>query len=98
MYIGETGRSLSKRLKEHKADVRKNKMFSAVANHVNSELHEMDFSSAKIVYPCRDRSKRRIVESSLIICNTNCLNFNKGFCPLNTMVCNAVCQSLDLKL
>ena len=98
VYIGETGRKLSTRIKEHKKDIRNDKPFSAIANHANNELHEIDFENGKIIYPCSDLVKRRIVESSLIINSDNCLNLNKGFCPMNRLICNAICQCLDLSL
>ncbi len=97
-YVGETGRELKQRIKEHKRDIRKNKIGSAIAQHVNQTLHDINFDSAKLVYPCNNIKKRRIVESALITSNTNCMNLNKGFSPLNSIISISICDNLKLNL
>ena len=63
-YIGETGRSLGLRIKEHTnmRDVNK----SAVANHRFLIGHDMDFQSTKIIHRENSIFKRKIAESLLI--------------------------------
>mgnify|MGYP000247628986 CR=1 FL=1 len=43
MYVGENGRQLSDRIKEHKIDVQKQKLTSSVYNHVNLTGHSYNF-------------------------------------------------------
>ena len=85
-YIGETGRTLKKRIDEHKKDIRIQKSDSGVAEHVRKNNHFFDFKKAKIVYPSNSTIKRHIVESTLIAdlkkSNKTC-NLNLGFAPHN---------------
>ena len=94
MYIGETGRNFSKRVKEHKTDIKKNKPFSGIARHVNSTGHNFDFENCRVIYPCNDQSKRHIIESSVInhFANRAC-NLNNGFICLDTRVNQFVFKS-----
>ena len=47
-YIGETGRTLAKRLVEHKRDVKTGKESNACFIHLRDEGHVIDWSNAKI--------------------------------------------------
>ena len=48
VYIGETGRSLKDRIKEHKYAVSRGDMKNGVAAHAWSSQHKVDWSSAKV--------------------------------------------------
>ena len=48
-YVGETGRTLSERLAEHKRAVRLWSTSSEIARHVTEESHAIDSESASIV-------------------------------------------------
>ena len=89
-YTGETGRDLKKyRLKEHKTDIKNNKLTSGVAQHSNRENHTFRFDEAKIIYPCAHPKKRKIVESALIQHYENkdlSCNLNSGFSPHNSLL------------
>ncbi len=92
-YIGETGRDLAQRLKEHKTDIINRKSHSGVANHVLETSHNFDFEQAKIVYPCSDKRKRHLVESALIIEQSEyCVNLNTGFSPHNKLLAKTICS------
>ena len=96
-YIGETGRSLKTRLREHRNDIKNNKSASGIVNHVNEMDHEFDFDNAAIIFPSSNVSKRHIVESSIINKNKqNCVNLNSGFVNLNESMSNSVCSLLRL--
>ena len=63
-YIGQTGRSLSDRIKEHKWAVsRVNVDDSALAEHVVNSSHEMDWCSAMILDTSRFFSIRDAIWS-----------------------------------
>ncbi len=96
VYIGETGRTVRKRVSEHRYDISKKKESSALAMHVKNEKHDINFDSAKLVYRCNNTTKRRIVESSLISVS-NTLNLNKGFYLINNFASNCITKCLDLK-
>ncbi len=61
MYIGETGRDLSIRIKDHKKDIVNRKIESGVANHVLTTGHNLDFDKARVVSPCPNTTKRHIL-------------------------------------
>ena len=70
-YIGETGRTVTERLKEHKmylnGNLRDNSKYldKAVVQH-RALNHEVDIQNAKIVHKSNSLSERLILESSLI--------------------------------
>ena len=91
-YIGETGRSLNKRIKEQRVDIRHQKSESGVAQHVFETGHQFDFNSSKIIFPSSDVVKRHIVESA-VICHLSpnlCTNLNSGFAPHNKLLSKTV--------
>ena len=66
-YVGETGRNLEIRKKEHCRDIRNWNVNSAIANHCWRELeHSMDFNNSKIVYKSNNVKIRRLIEGALI--------------------------------
>ena len=101
MYLGETGRSLEDRLKEHKRAIKIYDPDSGVAVHARSQNHNFGFNEAKIIYPCRDTAKRKIIESALIHRYTNrglCCNLNThGFSPHNVLLSNQILESVKLQ-
>jgi hypothetical protein len=65
-YVGQTGRNLDVRIREHKNCVRTANENSAVFRHIQNKDHEIDWTSAKFVYNQNSKKKRLIVESTLI--------------------------------
>ena len=64
-YIGETGKSLKIRMKQHESNCRNHSNPSAVVNH--HELgHSIDFANSCVIYPESHMTKRKIAESLLI--------------------------------
>ena len=88
-YIGETGRDLSTRVKEHTDDLRLGKKAeSGIVNHNKETGHSFDFGNARIIFPCKNKKKMQIVESSLIWYFTRqnrAVNLNYGFAPKNML-------------
>ena len=66
-YIGQTGRTLGKRLKEHQRAVRdRNTSTSALAEHVCNTGHPVEWSQTQVIESCRHTSKRCLLESWMI--------------------------------
>ncbi|CAM4849385.1 unnamed protein product [Rotaria magnacalcarata] len=63
-YIGETNRSLTTRIKEHKEDIRKAKENSNTAQHVFEKNHSFDFDNTRIL-SSEINWKRRVIKESL---------------------------------
>ena len=62
-YIGQTGRTLGQRLKEHQRAVRdRNTSTSALADHVCSTGHPVEWNRAQIIDSCPHTSKRCLLE------------------------------------
>ncbi len=71
MYIGETGRDLNVRLKEHKDSTRLGHLDkSAIANHawenINDEKHKIQWEDAKIIVSEGRYTQRKMMEAVLI--------------------------------
>ena len=83
-YIGQTDRTLGQRLKEHQRAVRdRNISTSALADHVCSTGHPVDWNEAQVIDSCPHTPKRCLLESWLIQKQPSTLNRELG--PLPTV-------------
>ncbi len=62
-YIGQTGRTITHRLKEHKQALTSPYHFSAVAEHAMKESHVIDWKSGKVIDICHQLYPRCYLES-----------------------------------
>ncbi|XP_023222921.1 uncharacterized protein LOC111624334 [Centruroides sculpturatus] len=83
-YVGETGRKLEIRLKEHEAAIRLKRQESPWYQHCVTYNCKINRSSIKILYKMENLFKRRVVEHLCIIEYANLLNQNVG---LNVDAC-----------
>ena len=65
-YVGETGRDLNTRVREHKDSVRLGRTNNACFKHVQNTLHSIDWRGVKALYRSDNLSNRLVVESTLI--------------------------------
>ena len=94
-YIGETGRDLSVRFKEHKKAVADLREDNGIASHVIDTGHTIDFVTSSLLYPCKDLKVRRVVESAIICTQrAHCLNQNTGFYPLDFHSSDLIVKSI----
>ena len=83
-YIGETGRSLQKRITEHKYAVKTNDRKNSIAVHAWGMEHQPDWDAAEVMETEPHYWKRRILEAIWIqktpqTCNLDCgLNLNEA--------------------
>ncbi len=78
-YIGETGRSLQTRLKEHGADIKNERSRSfALAEHLSKTKHHVLLESASIIAKEEHQHKRKIREALEIIKHPHNLNRDNG--------------------
>ena len=89
-YIGETARTLGKRLDEHKK-----LSSSAVKEHQDNTGHEIDWRNVKIVGKEEHWLKRKIKESITIRREKPSLNRDQGW-DLPTIFCNLLSHDLTL--
>ena len=65
-YVGETGRGLETRMKEHKRDLRNNMEHSAFVIHAEKTSHLPNFARAGILASCKNRDNRKATEAAFI--------------------------------
>ena len=82
MYLGETGRSVRTRKREHADAVKTfNTKKSALSQHVINFDHRIDWDDVKILKSESHAYRRRVAESFLInqkACSCNVINCNDG--------------------
>ena len=78
-YIGETGRSLQTRPKEHGADIKNERSrTSALAEHSAKTKHHICLETASIIAREEQQQRRKIREALEIIKHPHNLNRDKG--------------------
>ena len=78
VYIGETGRSLQKRMMEHKAAVRRGDRNNGIAVHAWDEDHRIDWEGANIKEAEQQLWKRKALEAVHIHMQPNTNNLDRG--------------------
>ena len=81
-YIGQTGRTLLQRIKEHKMAVKdRNVITSALAEHTCQTGHTIDWSQTEILGTNQNTSRRCLLESWMIQKEPHTLNRELGTLP-----------------
>ena len=78
VYIGETGRTLKKRLAEHKLTVRRFDEKNGIAVHVHQHDHHIDWESARVVGNETFYWRRRVLEAIKINSHPSTINLDCG--------------------
>ena len=94
VYIGETGRNVETRLKEHKYAFRNCNMENAVFHHAYQNNHCIDWNASKLMYKCNNYVKRKIIESVYIDQRQN-FNLSEGTYKLDPLMRYIVNKSLS---
>ena len=68
-YIGETGRGIQTRIKEHKRDLRNDADHSAFVIHAHSTAHLPNWDGAKVIARCGSKGCRKATEAAFITTN-----------------------------
>ena len=63
VYVGETGRQVKDRMREHQRDIVTQKRVSKVYNHVSDTGHDFDFDNVKVLDNCSHYKVRLHLES-----------------------------------
>ncbi len=63
-YVGETGRTLETRLKEHKRAIRYDDQNNGIAVHANTTCHTIQWEEAEILAKEQDRHKRKFKKAT----------------------------------
>ena len=78
VYIGETGKTINERVKEHKRSVCRMDTKNSIAVNVVNTSHDIAWDQATIITQETHRLKRKIKEA-MIIQKTPCINMDSEF-------------------
>lgn len=78
VYVGETGRSLEMRLREHKYAVKTGDTKNGIAVHAWTKEHQVNWDAAKVRVREQQLTRRKAMESLLIRQHANSSNLDKG--------------------
>ena len=95
-YLGETGRSISIRLDEHKRACRRGDRDNAIVTHSLVEDYRMGFNRASLVYSSNNIGIRKSVEGALISLNST-FKSNKSSAKEDSFTSYMICSSLKIK-
>ena len=99
VYLGETARSLPARLREHKADLRKDNPLNAIAQHRKLKYnHPIDFSKAKLIKPEKDKHRRRCIEAAAIQQYKNTMDQRSGFVKISPHLSDLILKQNRIKI
>ena len=93
VYIGETGRNIDTRIREHKYAVNRGDENNALYRHVWNKDHRVDWKNSHLLYKCNDFIKRRVIESMCIEKYDN-FNLSEGAFKLDPIMRSLVVKSL----
>ena len=91
-YIGETNR-FSRRLTEHKGDIRRHNQLSSLYVHMTNNDHLMDFKNSTLLYKSSNYIERRVIESCLIKEYPNC-NLSEGNFKPNPIIKDVILKQI----
>ena len=77
-YIGETGRSMEVRMKEHQRAVRQDNTNNGIAVHANNTMHNILWESAQILHRETHWHRRKVLESLYIEEQASTMNLDGG--------------------
>ena len=77
-YVGETGRGVAVRLKEHRSDVKFHRVSNAIVLHIEKCHHLPDWDSTRLLEKNIKKQTRKILEAAHII-TRNTFNSRSGF-------------------
>ena len=77
-YVGETGRTLETRLKEHKRAVRYDDQNNGIAVHANNTCHTIQWGDAEVLDKEQNWSKRKLKEALHIREEKDPMNLDQG--------------------
>ena len=96
IYVGQTGKTLTERCKQHQYNVNTANPSSALFVHKREKDHFIEWENAKIIYTSTSVTERLIAESVLIrVCNT--MNISDGLYKLDKVLTDRLTQHPKIK-
>ena len=92
-YIGQTGKELNERLKQHKYSIKNGHENNALFLHLRDHNHQIDWNKAAPLVICKNSLDRNIIESSFIKHNKeNIVNKSLGLYRLDSFIITEICK------
>ena len=96
-YIGQTGKELELRIKQHQYSVRTGQLSNALFVHMNDNNHSIDWNASSVVFCCGNLVQRNLIESALIKCfNDNIMNVSPGLFKLDSYIVNVLAKKFKI--
>lgn len=96
-YLGQTGKDLETRLKQHKYSVRTGQESNALFIHSRDNNHCIDWSNASSVVSCNLFVNRNIIESALIKHTEDVnMNMSSGLYKLDRFIVEKICKQVKI--
>ena len=96
IYVGQTGKTLVEKCKQHQYNVNTANASSALFAHKRDKDHFIDWQNAKIIYKSTSVTERLIAETVLIKC-CNTMNISEGLYKLDNVLTNRLEQYDKIK-
>ena len=97
IYIGQSGKGLATRIKQHRYSVRIGQMSNALFLHVNDFNHAINWDGADVLLYCNNITKRNIIESSLIKHHNDLINVSQGVYKLDAFVVREILKLVSVE-
>ena len=86
-YIGQTAKPLDVRISQHKRSVTRSELSNAIAVHVSTENHLVDWLQVSSILHCNNYTNRNITESAIIqLTKDNNLNKSEGTFSIDNLL------------
>ena len=90
LYIGQSGKGISTRIKQHQYSVRSGQESNALFLHRNNFNHRINWKDAEVVIYCNNITKRNIIESVLIKKSNELMNISQGMYKLDPFIIESI--------
>ena len=77
-YIGETGRTMNLRMKEHQRAVKYDNTLNGISVHANTTRHAIAWETNKVLHKEKDWNKRKVLEALYIREEQTSMNLDNG--------------------
>ena len=96
IYVGQSGKTLPERCKQHRYNVRTANSSSALFIHKQNYDHFINWNGAKMVYESTSVVERLIVEN-ILIGKSITMNLNDGMYKLDNYITNKLIENTKVK-
>ena len=98
-YIGQTGKELNYRVKQHQYSVRVAQESNAIFIHVRDNNHRIDWTNANKIVNSNSFTIRNIIESSIIqYTSSKNMNISSGLYKIDDILMGFLCETFLNKI